>query len=102
MPVSLAAYLKAIRLAKQNPDQLFDRGLCSAFPKQGQDIMEDFLDGVMDRINQHMPSRQDNKGWSYRLLRHLKRHGRGCKFCGTTFYPQAIWQQYCSADCGRC
>ena len=50
--VSLAAYIKAIKLAKQHPDAKFSHGLTTWWPTLGREIVQQFLLGVHDRINQ--------------------------------------------------
>jgi len=53
--VSLKAYIHAIRKAKANPDAEFKHGLSSWWPTTGRDIIRQFMDGVLDRINQAVP-----------------------------------------------
>ena len=53
--VTLGAYVKAIRLAKANPDVEFKDGLSCWWPCTGKEIMRQFLEGVNDRINQGIP-----------------------------------------------
>jgi len=53
--VTLGAYVKAIRLAKANPDVEFKEGLSCWWPCTGKEIMRQFLEGVNDRINQGIP-----------------------------------------------
>lgn len=52
--VSLRAYVKAIKLAKANPDAEFKQGLACWWPCTGLEIMQQFYEGVQDRINQGM------------------------------------------------
>lgn len=56
--VTLAAYLTAIKFAKANPAQEFKSGLASWWPCTGQEIMNEFMKGVHDRINQRIPYHQ--------------------------------------------
>lgn len=51
----LGEYLKAIRLAKANPDRTFRHGLTQWWPCTGREIVRQFLSGVHDRINQAIP-----------------------------------------------
>lgn len=50
--VRLSDYLRAVKMAKANPDTQFDRGLTCWWPCKGKEIMRQFLEGVQDRINQ--------------------------------------------------
>lgn len=50
--VTLAQYLRAVKLAKANPDATFDRDLNCWYSCTGRQIMQQFLMGVHDRINQ--------------------------------------------------
>ena len=53
--VSLRAYVVAVRLAKDNPTVTFSHGFTTWWPTTGADIMRQFRQGVMDRINQNIP-----------------------------------------------
>jgi hypothetical protein len=53
--VSLAAYLRAVRLAKASPTAMFKTGLTTWWPTTGAEIMKQFRDGITDRINQAIP-----------------------------------------------
>lgn len=53
--VSLGAYVKAIKLARDNPDSTFDYGLTCWWSCTGREIMSQFLRGMHDRINQAIP-----------------------------------------------
>ena len=55
--VTLAAYVRAIRLAKANPDAEFKHGLTAWWPCTGREIMAQFRAGMHDRINQRVPYR---------------------------------------------
>ena len=50
--VPLGAYVKAIKIAKANPTMEFKTGLTTWWPTSGGEIMKQFRDGMMDRINQ--------------------------------------------------
>ena len=54
--VSLRSYLAGIRAAKANPDMEFKHGLTCWWPCTGRDIMRQFLDGVIERINEGIPA----------------------------------------------
>jgi len=53
--VTLAAYVKAVKLARANPSMEFKHGLTTWWSTSGSDIMRQFLSGVHDRINQSIP-----------------------------------------------
>ena len=48
--VTIGQYVKAIKLAKANPDAEFKQGLTCWWPVTGREIMRQFMDGVQDRI----------------------------------------------------
>ena len=56
--VSLAAYNHAIRLAKAFPAAVFKTGLTTWWPTTGAEIMEQFREGMTERINQAIPYSQ--------------------------------------------
>ena len=53
--VSLKRYIKAVKLAKANPDAKFKHGLTCWWSCTGRDIVKQFFAGVQDRINQAIP-----------------------------------------------
>lgn len=53
--VTLAAYLRAVRMAKANPDITFKTGLTTWWPTTGAEVMVQFREGMMERINQAVP-----------------------------------------------
>jgi len=53
--VSLAQYVKAIKIAKANPDVEFKHGLTCWWPCKGSQIMLQFRDGMMQRISEARP-----------------------------------------------
>ena len=55
--VTLAAYVRAIKLAKANPDAEFKHGLTCWWSCSGREIMQQFRQGMHDRINQGVPYR---------------------------------------------
>jgi hypothetical protein len=50
--VTLGQYVKAIKLAKANPNVEFKHTLCHWWPGTGAEIMGEFWKGVQDRINE--------------------------------------------------
>ncbi len=53
--VSLKAYVAAIRAAKANPEAELKHALTCWWSCTGADIMQQFREGVADRINQAIP-----------------------------------------------
>lgn len=53
--VTLGAYVKAVKMARDNPDAEFDHGLTTWWPTKGREIVEQFRHGMNDRINQGIP-----------------------------------------------
>jgi hypothetical protein len=53
--VTIKEYVRAIKIAKANPDARFKHTLCSWGPGTGRDIMREFMHGLHDRINQALP-----------------------------------------------
>ena len=53
--VSIGQYVTAIKFAKASPDAEFAHGLTCWWPCTGREIMEQFMRGVHDRINQAVP-----------------------------------------------
>lgn len=60
--VPLRAYVRAVRLAKANPDTVFRCTLCGWWPGTGRDILRQFMDGVHQRINDAVPYVQRGAG----------------------------------------
>jgi hypothetical protein len=56
--ITLAAYIQAVRLAKAFPTAMFKTGLATWWPTTGAEIMQQFRDGMTDRINQAIPYSQ--------------------------------------------
>ena len=50
--VTIGQYVLAIKTAKANPEAEFKHGLTCWWPCTGEEIMRQFQDGMMDRINQ--------------------------------------------------
>ena len=53
--VPLSQYIRAVKLAKANPDARFKHGLTCWWSCTGKEIVRQFFDGIQDRINQAMP-----------------------------------------------
>jgi len=53
--VTLNQYIQAVKLAKTNPNAEFKHGLTCWWPCTGKEIIEQFWEGVQDRINQQIP-----------------------------------------------
>lgn len=53
--VTLGQYTKAIKMAKANMTKVFKHGLTCWWSCTGADIMNQFREGMMDRINQAVP-----------------------------------------------
>lgn len=53
--VPLGQYIKAVKLAKANPDARFKHGLTCWYSCTGADVVKQFFAGVTDRINQAIP-----------------------------------------------
>ena len=56
--VSLADYNQAVRLAKAFPTAVFKTGLTTWWPTTGREIIQQFREGMTDRINQTIPYSQ--------------------------------------------
>ncbi len=53
--VTVGQYVQAVKMAKANPDATFKKTLTDWLPGTGRQIMQEFMRGVMDRINQGVP-----------------------------------------------
>ena len=53
--VTLGQYVKAVKLAIDNPKSEFKHGLTCWWPCKGADIQAQFLEGVQERISQGIP-----------------------------------------------
>lgn len=53
--VGIPGYVRGIKNAKAHPDAEFKHTLRGWWPGTGRDIMRQFMDGLMDRINQATP-----------------------------------------------
>ena len=56
--VSLADYNQAVRLAKAFPTAVFKTGLTTWWPTTGAEMIQQFREGMTDRINQAIPYSQ--------------------------------------------
>jgi len=56
--VTIGQYVQGIRLAKENPDTEFKHGLTCWWPVTGREIMEQFREGIQQRINEAIPYMQ--------------------------------------------
>jgi hypothetical protein len=56
--VTLASYINLVRLAKGYPTAVFKTGLTTWWPTTGAEIMQQFRQGMTDRINQAIPYSQ--------------------------------------------
>lgn len=53
--VSLGAYVKAVKTAKANPKMMFKTGLTTWWATSGAGVLEQFTEGMMERINAGIP-----------------------------------------------
>jgi hypothetical protein len=53
--VPLRVYIRAAKIAKANPDRTFATGFTTWWPTTGAEIMDQFRQGVMQRINEAIP-----------------------------------------------
>ena len=53
--VTLGQYVKAVKLAIENPEIEFKHGLTTWWPVKGKEIRQQFRWGIHDRINQGIP-----------------------------------------------
>lgn len=60
--VPVGAYVAAVKMAKANPERQFKHGLTTWWPVSGAEIVKQFRDGMMDRINQAVPYHQRGRG----------------------------------------
>lgn len=64
--VTLAAYVRGIRLCKASPPKTtFKQGLCGWWPEPRETILREFMEGVHDRINQHVAGYGQGRKWVY-------------------------------------
>jgi hypothetical protein len=96
--IPLGRYVAGIRDAIRHPDRTYRHGLCGWAPVTGREVCWEFRRGVHDRINRHVAIRTDTRA-AQRFLKHLRRHGRGCAWCGTRFVPQTVNDRWCTPEC---
>jgi len=53
--VPLGAYVQAVRIARANPQKMFSSGFTTWWPTTGAEIIEQFRQGMMQRINEAVP-----------------------------------------------
>jgi len=53
--VTLGAYVRAVKMAKENPKAVFRYGLTCWWSCTGEDIMRQFSDGLAERISDAIP-----------------------------------------------
>jgi hypothetical protein len=53
--ITLGQYLKVYRTAKANPEVEFTCGLTTWWPTKGRDVVQQFVDGMMERISDGIP-----------------------------------------------
>lgn len=56
--ITIPQYIAIVKRAKENPDREFSGTLETWWPGTGKDILQQFLAGVHDRINQGIPCSQ--------------------------------------------
>jgi hypothetical protein len=53
--VPIGAYVQAIKTARAHPERTFSTGLTTWWPTTGAEIMDQFRQGMMQRINEAVP-----------------------------------------------
>ena len=71
--VSLGQYVRAVRIAKANPEAWFPQTLCSWAGGRGQTVTAEFVEGLLDRINRHNPAYGHGRKWAPDYQRALAR-----------------------------
>lgn len=101
--VPVAAYVAAVKLAKALPCATFKTGLSSWWPTTGAEVVEQFRDGVTDRINRHLAQPRCVHGAEHYVLRRIRAGKllRECAWCGASFQPERVYQHTCSLACER-
>lgn len=59
--MTLRTYVQAIKVAKANPETMFKSGLCTWWETSGAEIMEQFREGMVERINAAIPYSQRDR-----------------------------------------
>lgn len=63
--IGLGSYVRAWRtVMAAPPDAPFDRSLCERYPDNAASILQQFRDGMHDRINRHTPGYGRGRKWS--------------------------------------
>lgn len=62
--VPMGAYVAGIRAAIASPGVTFRHGLTTWWPVTGEDVRQEFLAGVHDRINRHVPGFGRGRKWA--------------------------------------
>ena len=101
--VPLSSYVAGIKTAKANPRATFSHGLTGWWPITGKEILDQFRDGIHDRINIrgkiiHPVCNMDRYTEKRRLAAH-------CAWCESPipkphFNPN-VKHNFCSDDCNR-
>lgn len=101
--VSMRQYVAMLKIAKAHPADTFRRGL-DCWPATGREIMREFYRSmVTDHCNRGLTIYKSHDTNVY-LARRLKRGKlvRSCKWCGQTFTPAHVNDEFDDADCRRC
>jgi hypothetical protein len=53
--VPIGAYVRAVKSAKAHPERTFATGLTTWWPTTGAEILDQFRQGMMQRINEAVP-----------------------------------------------
>lgn len=61
--VTIASYVATIRHAKAHPQATYPHGLTGWWQVQGYEIVEQYMAGVHDRINRHIPGYGKGHRW---------------------------------------
>ncbi|MCY4511642.1 MAG: hypothetical protein OXG35_32455 [Acidobacteria bacterium] len=53
--VTLRQYVAAVKMAKAQPETMFRSGLSTDYPVSGAEVVDQFREGMVDRLNQAVP-----------------------------------------------
>lgn len=111
--IKLGAYVTGIKLAKASPNQWFAKGFDWA-GCYGHGAVMTFHRALHERISSGIPRsqtwvRQASRGLTQvqvarlerRRLKHARKHGRECKWCGQHFNVRTLADRFCEASCAR-
>ena len=56
--VTLGNYVRAVKMAKAEPDREFKTGLTTWWPTRGAEVVRQFRHGIHERINEGIPAAQ--------------------------------------------